>query len=87
MEHLRENGQAVRGWIDLLIKTEKGLVIVDHKTHRGKTKELEQEALKYSGQLLAYKTAVEAATGEEVAGCWIHCVVEGKMIGILSVGP
>jgi hypothetical protein len=83
VEHLRENGQAVRGWIDLLIKTAKGWVVIDHKAHRGKEKELEREALKYSGQLLAYKTAVEAATAEKVAGCWIHFVVEGKMIRIL----
>jgi ATP-dependent exoDNAse (exonuclease V) beta subunit len=83
VEHLRENGQAVRGWIDLLIKTAKGWMVIDHKAHRGKEKELEREALKYSGQLLAYKTAVEAATAEKVAGCWIHFVVEGKMIRIL----
>jgi ATP-dependent exoDNAse (exonuclease V) beta subunit len=83
VEHLLENGQAVRGWIDLLIKTAKGWVIVDHKAHRGKEKELQREALKYSGQLLAYKTAVEAATGEEVVGCWIHFFVEGIMIKIV----
>jgi ATP-dependent exoDNAse (exonuclease V) beta subunit len=82
VEHLRENGQAVRGWIDLLIRTANGWVIVDHKTHRGKVKELEREALTYSGQLLAYKEAVEAATAEKVAGCWIHFAVEGKMIRI-----
>ena len=80
VEHLRENGQAVRGWIDLLMKTAKGWVIVDHKAHRGKEKELEKESLKYSGQLLAYKEAVEAATGEAVVGCWIHFYVEGKLV-------
>ena len=83
VEHLRKNGQAVRGWIDLLMKTAEGWVIVDHKAHRGKDRELEKEAMKYSGQLLAYKEAVEAATEEKVAGCWIHFVVEGKMIRIL----
>jgi len=79
VEHLRENGQAVRGWVDLLMKTAKGWVIVDHKAHRGKEKELEQQALGYSGQLLAYKKAVEAATGEKVAGCWIHFPLAGVM--------
>lgn len=82
VEHLRENGQAVRGWVDLLMKTAKGWVIVDHKAHRGKEKELEQQALKYSGQLLAYKKAVEAATGEKVAGCWIHFPHAGVMCRI-----
>jgi ATP-dependent exoDNAse (exonuclease V) beta subunit len=82
VEHLRENGQIVRGWIDFLIKTEKGWVVIDHKTHRGKEKELEREALKYSGQLLAYKTAVEAATGEEMVGCWIHFPLAGGMCSI-----
>ena len=79
VEHLRENGQAVRGWIDLLMKTAEGWVIVDHKAHRGKDRELEKEAMKYSGQLLAYKEAVEAATEEKVLGCYIHFPLAGVM--------
>jgi ATP-dependent exoDNAse (exonuclease V) beta subunit len=79
VEHLRENGQAVKGWIDLLMNTPKGWVIVDHKAHRGEEKELEQEAIKYSGQLLAYKKAVETATGQTVAACWIHFPLAGTI--------
>jgi ATP-dependent exoDNAse (exonuclease V) beta subunit len=48
--HLWAKGQSVRGWIDLLVKTARGWVIIDHKTHRGKEKELEREALPHSGQ-------------------------------------
>jgi ATP-dependent exoDNAse (exonuclease V) beta subunit len=79
VEHLRENGQAVRGWIDLLMKTAEGWVIVDHKAHRGKDRELEENAKTYSGQLHAYREAVEAATGETVVGCWIHFPLSGVM--------
>jgi ATP-dependent exoDNAse (exonuclease V) beta subunit len=79
VEHLLENGQAVRGWIDLLMKTAKGWVIVDHKAHRGKDSELEENAKTYSGQLMAYKEAVEVASGETVVGCWIHFPLAGVM--------
>jgi ATP-dependent exoDNAse (exonuclease V) beta subunit len=79
VEHLRKSGQAVKGWIDLLMNTSKGWVIVDHKAHRGEEKELAQEASKYSGQLQAYKKAVEASTGQKVAACWIHFPLAGTM--------
>jgi ATP-dependent helicase/nuclease subunit A len=83
VEHLRENGQAVKGWVDLLMNTPKGWVIIDHKAHRGEEKELEQEALKYSGQLLTYKTAVEVAQNEKVVGCWIHFPLGGVMCSLV----
>jgi len=72
-----DNGQVINGWIDVLIETDSGWVIVDHKfTARAET-ELENEALKYSGQILAYKQAVEAATIQKNESCWIHFPLAG----------
>ena len=66
--------------MDLLIDTPKGWVIVDHK-FTDKTKDaLEAEALKYSGQLKAYKDAVEAATKRPVTECWVHFPTFGEML-------
>ena len=76
------NGQLVKGWIDFLIETSNGWVIVDHKFTTKPESELEPEALKYSGQLMAYKNAVEAASQKKVDSCWIHFPNNGLMLQI-----
>ena len=82
VEQVLNNGQLVKGWIDFLIETSNGWVIVDHKFTAKPEGELEQEALKYSGQLMAYKNAVEAATQIKVNSCWIHFPNNGLMLQI-----
>ncbi len=82
MAQVLSNGQVVKGWIDFLIETSNGWVIVDHKFTAKPESELEQEALKYSGQLIAYKNAVEAATQKKVNSCWIHFPNNGLMLQI-----
>lgn len=71
------NSQLVKGWIDVLMETSEGWVIVDHKFTAQPESGLEEEALKYSGQLLAYKNAVEAATSKKVMSCRIHFPLAG----------
>jgi len=44
---------------------------------------LETEALKYSGQLMAYKRGVQEATGKKVLSSWIHFPVSGMMMNIV----
>jgi len=72
-----DNGQLVKGWIDVLLETDDGWLIVDHKLSARPESELQAEALKYAGQLLAYKNAVEAATSKKVASCRIHFPLAG----------
>ncbi|MCP4628727.1 MAG: hypothetical protein GY850_35255 [bacterium] len=67
-----DTGQLVKGWVDVLIETGHGWVIIDHKFTTLPENELDKEALKYSGQIQAYKNAVEAATSKKVASTWIH---------------
>ncbi len=80
--HVLKNGQAVKGWVDLLVDTPKGWVIVDHKFTDKPKDALEAEALKYSGQLKAYKDAVEAATERPVTECWVHFPGSGRMMSL-----
>ncbi|MFN2152220.1 MAG: UvrD-helicase domain-containing protein, partial [Anaerolineales bacterium] len=75
MIHVWETGQVAKGWIDVLLETEAGLIIIDHKTTRDDPKPV---VAKYSGQLLAYEQAVEAATGK-TAESWIHFPLSGNM--------
>ena len=82
VEYQMQNGQFVSGWIDALIETDDGYVIVDHKSSPKPRKESEQDALKYSGQLKLYKQAVEAISGKPVIGYWIHFAVIGIVVQI-----
>jgi ATP-dependent exoDNAse (exonuclease V) beta subunit len=77
--HVLDNGQIVKGWIDLLIETNANWVIIDHKSSTQKEDRLKETSLKYSGQLFCYKQAVETASGMKV-DCWIHYPVSGHLV-------
>jgi ATP-dependent exoDNAse (exonuclease V) beta subunit len=77
--HVLDNGQIVKGWIDLLIETDTNWVIIDHKSSTQNENRLKESSLKYSGQLFCYKKAVEAASGKK-ADCWIHYPVSGHLV-------
>ncbi len=55
-----EAGQRVSGFIDHLLETADGPVILDHKIFPGKREDWEAKALGYSGQLVAYQPALES---------------------------
>lgn len=82
MEWALANGQISKGWIDALLETDAGWIIVDHKSSSRPRNEWEAEALKYSGQLSAYQKAVAQATARPVLSCWIHFPLLGAMINI-----
>lgn len=76
ISHALDDGRVVRGWIDVLLETDAGYVVIDHKSSPRPKSEWTAEALEHSGQLAAYARALEAA-GKKVAGCWIHFPVGG----------
>ena len=51
-------GQRTSGYIDLLLETSKGGVIIDHKSFLGKRTDWPVKALSYSGQLAAIAAPV-----------------------------
>jgi hypothetical protein len=75
-----ERSQRAMGWIDLLIETDEGFVIIDHKSYVGD--DLDEKALGYSGQLAFYREAVELATGRPVLGCCVHFMFGGRLISL-----
>lgn len=77
------NGQRLKGWIDLLVATPQGWLIVDHKSFPGRREEWSTQALAYAGQLAAYRRAIAEATGEPVAGTWIHFCIGGGLVEVL----
>ena len=81
IHHELGDGRAVRGLVDLLAETEQGWLVVDHKSSPQRKSTWRDEALKHSGQLDAYRNALQAA-GREVAACYIHFAVTGGMVEV-----
>ena len=78
---VRDNGQVIHGWIDLLLETESGWIVIDHKSSPRPRLEWPDEAIAYSGQLAAYASALRGA-GLECAGCWVHFPVGGGLVEV-----
>lgn len=73
------DGTVVEGYIDLLYRSEEGLVVVDYKTddiHDDKT--LQAKVDRYQLQLAAYSLAVEQAVGEAVTRCVLVFARQGQ---------
>jgi len=81
LHHELDDGHAIRGLVDLLAETNAGWLIIDHKSSPQRKSTWQEEALKHSGQLDAYREAVEAA-GRKVAGCYIHFAVTGGLVEV-----
>ncbi len=73
-----DRGQRVEGWIDLLLETADEIVIIDHKSYPGT--DGREQAMRYTGQLLTYREAVERATGKPVTALLIHLPVSGQVL-------
>jgi len=69
----------IEGYLDLLVRTPQGLVIVDYKTdHVSSPAELAAKVRRYGPQLAVYGVAVEAVLGEPVVGArLVLCAVAG----------
>ena len=80
VHYTNEKDQIISGWIDLLIETDAGFILIDHKASPRAKSEWEEIALGYSGQLGAYATGVEKATGKSVVSRWIHFGVTGGLV-------
>ncbi len=77
---VNELGQQLNGSIDLLIETEKGWIVIDHKSTSTGEDQLPYIASQYGGQLAAYRRALEEVTDKPVLGQWIHFMAMGAML-------
>lgn len=82
------NGTITTGIADLVLETEKGLVLIDHKTFPGHFESMALEsghehfAGHYAGQLEHYKAMLEKSTGKKVVATLLHYVVQGKLVEV-----
>ena len=76
VELAHENGQVLHGWIELLLATEAGWIVIDHKSSPRPRSEWVDEAIGHSGQLAAYASGLTGA-GLKCAWWWVHLPVGG----------
>jgi ATP-dependent exoDNAse (exonuclease V) beta subunit len=75
------DNQLMEGWIDLLLETPAGYVLVDHKSYPGKDP-VGHIKDKYVGQMRGYAEAIQSITGRPVVETLIHMPALGKMFRI-----
>ena len=73
------DGTVLEGYIDLLVRTPDGLVIVDYKTdHFGREGDRAERLARYRFQLAAYGLALGQVLAEPVVGgILVHCRPDG----------
>lgn len=81
IQHRRDDGTLVQGFIDCLVETESGDIVVDHKSNPRPQSEWPDVAMAASGQLLTYCEALEAG-GRTVRGAFVHFPVSGGMVEV-----
>jgi ATP-dependent exoDNAse (exonuclease V) beta subunit len=68
----------VNGEIDLLLETDAGYVVIDHKTYGNPDEAaLREHAEQYLSQLATYGRALEGLGGKGILGYWLHFGVAG----------
>jgi len=72
----------LHGTADLVLETAGGIVIIDHKTFPGNANDLTEKAKSFAAQMVAYRLAMEKATGKTVLATFIHFPVSGYLVDI-----
>jgi len=83
IQYMLETGQLVSGWIDLLLETDDGFILIDHKASPRARSDWNEIALSYSGQLEAYAGGVTRVTDKPVISRWIHFAVMGGLVEVV----
>ncbi len=77
---INDEHQLMQGWVDMLLETPTGYVVIDHKSYVGA--DASEYVKKYAAQLAVYRQAVERATGKDVVATLLHMPMLGKMFGL-----
>jgi ATP-dependent exoDNAse (exonuclease V) beta subunit len=77
-----DNGQIINGRVDLLLKTNVGWILIDHKSGAQNSTQWDKLAAGYGGQLAMYGAAIKAATGVSVVENWLVLPVAGVALRV-----
>jgi len=75
-------GQYVEARIDLLVETDSGFAIIDHKLTEQPVADLAKFASKHARQLSFYRSAIGSLAGKPVLGTFLNLPQEGVMCEI-----
>jgi ATP-dependent helicase/nuclease subunit A len=75
-------GTIVSGTADLVVRTPRGLAVIDHKSFPGTLADALTRIPSFSGQLATYARALTAATGERCDAMWIHLPLVGAVVEV-----
>ena len=82
IEQRLKGGTILRGTADLVLETDAGFVLIDHKSFPGSRDQAGKRAVAYAGQLAAYAAAISEATGKEMISTYIHLPISGIVVEI-----
>ncbi len=80
VRHRLADGSELNGYVDMVLETPSGLVVIDHKCLSGNREDAMSSATHYCGQLEAYAQALTTATGQPVIERWLHLVLQGVVV-------
>jgi ATP-dependent exoDNAse (exonuclease V) beta subunit len=81
-----QNGQVLNGRVDLLLETNGGWVLFDHKSSQLAIDKWGQLANEYCAQLESYALGIERTTGKKVIEQWLFLPVAGGALSIERLG-
>ncbi len=79
--------QVVQGRIDLMVRHDAGIAILDHKSFPGALAAWDDRALGYAPQVGLYGKAVASAASVVCDEFWIHMPVVGALLRVAQCGP
>ncbi|MFV3290281.1 UvrD-helicase domain-containing protein [Pseudomonas sp. NY11955] len=82
VQQVLETGQVLDGRMDLLLATQEGWVLIDHKSNPAPEAQWQRLAAAHTGQLQAYAKAVEAASGKPVTEAWLYLPVAAGAVRV-----
>lgn len=74
------DGQRMNGRIDLLVETDSGFIVLDHKTYPGKSDSWIAKAKSHLPQLLLYAEAINRRGQKQVIELIVHMPIIGKVV-------
>ena len=80
----RADGTRLRGRIDLLVETEDGWILFDHKSNPGSSIRDEELAAERGPQLAAYAEAILRATNKPVLEQWLYLPVAARAVRLAT---
>jgi ATP-dependent helicase/nuclease subunit A len=79
---LLAGGQVMNARVDLLLKTDQGWILLDHKSGSQNSAQWATLAASHGGQLAAYSAAIEKVTGIRVLETWLVLPVAGAALKV-----